>query len=89
MMVLAAVAGLPVAALVGGLFFEVERLTPAGAAAEAVGWMVTSLVVGTALATPLAGWIESTSVAAALALAPAFLVAAVMLLASSRSDRAS
>jgi MFS family permease len=84
MMAFAVIAGLPVAALIGGLFAEVERLTPSGSAAEAVGWMVTSLVVGTALATPLTGWIESTSVAAALALGPALLVVAAALLASRR-----
>jgi predicted MFS family arabinose efflux permease len=84
MMALAVVAGLPVAALIGGLLAEIERLTPSGSAAEAVGWMVTSLVVGTALATPLTGWIESVSVAAALG--PALLVVAAALLA--RSNRA-
>jgi len=86
---LAVLAGVPLAALVGAVFAEVERLTPAGAAAESVGWMVTALVVGTALATPLAGWAESIGPAAALALGPASLLVALVMLAGGRRRAAS
>jgi len=77
-------AGLPVAALLGAVFAEVERLTPTGAAAVAVGWMVTSLVIGTALSTPIAGWLESAGPRAALAVGPASLVIGIGLLARAR-----
>ena len=61
MAVLLFFAGLPIAAVVAGLYAQIGRVAAAGSVAEAFSWFGTSVSIGIAGGTVAGGWLSSTA----------------------------